>query len=209
MKNIIIDFDDLHYRHPENCLQTIQYLVDRNDKIKLLFFTIPYLDRLEIGNDDPFCKKLRKYIDSGHIQLAIHGTYHSSEEFKSLDYENARMKISLSERLMKEADLPFIKVFKGPHWGLNKSTIDVLMDRCYQAVFNHEDYKNLEVAGIDFKYYNWNLKDDYVAPTDRLVIAHGHTHNVCGNGIQEIADKLLMTLEENDLTPVHYDQALA
>tara|TARA_R110002074_G_scaffold402324_1_gene607076 strand:- start:147257 stop:147889 length:633 start_codon:yes stop_codon:yes gene_type:complete len=206
MKKILIDFDDLHYRHPENCLQTVDYLVERNPDIKLLFFTIPFLDRLEIGNDTKFCEDIKKYIDSGHIQLAIHGTYHSSEEFKNLDRENARMKISLSERLMREANLPFIRVFKGPHWGINKNTIDVLTDRDYDAIFSHEDYSHLETPDIDFCYYNWNLKDDYVSTEDKIVIAHGHTHSVCGNGIRQIADKLLSTIERENLIPTHYDK---
>jgi len=204
MKDLIIDFDDLHYRHPENCLRTIEYLVERNPTIKMLFFTIPYLDRQEIGNDERFCNDVREYIDSGHIQLAIHGTYHSSEEFKNLTDTAARMKISLSERLMSEAKLPFIKVFKGPHWGLNRETIEVLKSKDYKAVFSHDDYKHLETDGIDFRYYNWNLKDDYQDPGEDLVIAHGHTHNVCGNGIQETADKILRVLDKEDVRPIHY-----
>jgi hypothetical protein len=44
---------------------------------------------------------------------------------------------------------------------------------------------------LNIVYYNWNLKDEYnyeafENPIKKdIVVIHGHTHNVCGNGIEE------------------------
>ena len=43
-------------------------------------------------------------------------------------------------------------------------------------------------------YYNWNLKDE--APVETLLVAHGHTHNVCQNGINETMHRIKKFIRE-------------
>jgi len=194
---IVLDFDDLHWSNPVNCLDSIDYLISSNPKIKLTFFTIPYYNNNPIGADKDFCKRIKEYIDSNNIVLAIHGTTHSVLEYLEKSYEDAINSISLSEFYMTEAGLPFIKVFKGPHWGINKETINALIQHNYKEIFNHESFRHLEVPEIKFTYYNWNLKDNFTP--SKIIYAHGHTHDVCENGIRETRDKILDAIRTNNL----------
>lgn len=195
MKKLILEFDDLHFLNPENCLFEIKDLVSKFPNIKLSFFTVPNLRGVPIYNSTMFCEAIKSYIDSNNLEILIHGHTHTMEEFKNVCYEEAIEKLKQSETILQEARIPYKKVFRGPHWGINKETIQALIDLGYTHIYNHESYRHLEVPGIKFIYYNWNLKDP--APKDEYIIAHGHTHNVCSNGITEVKNKIEEFLSNN------------
>lgn len=206
MRKIILDFDDYHWLHPENCLAEIKNLVKHLPDVKILLFTIPMLRGKEIGGDKEFCEETRNLIEKGNIQLAIHGTFHTQEEFKDKSKQQALASIELSEACMKEAGLPFVNIFKGPHWALSKGTLEALIEKKYKTAFIHESQAYLELykMPIDLVYYNWNLKDNPPS-VDTILYAHGHTHDVCSNGIAQVSNKII-ELTRNETVTFHFPE---
>ena len=79
-------------------------------------------------------------------------------------------------------------MFRGPHWGISDEAIRALECEGFTHLYSHTDYKHLTSDTLKMVYYNWNLKDE--PPDSDSLVAHGHTHNVCGNGISETLDKV-------------------
>lgn len=197
---LILEYDDLHWQEPENCLKSINTLVKIYPDIKLSFFTIPNLRNFAISDDKAFCAAIRKYIDNNNICLGVHGFTHSAEEFKNLDYEEALDLLRRGEDIFKQADLSFRKIFRGPHWGMCENSIVALSHMQYTHLFNHEDYRHLDKfatdRGLKTRYYNWNLKNSEVDISKYFIIAHGHTHNVCENGIEESMSNVINFIDQ-------------
>jgi predicted deacetylase len=189
--NLCLEYDDLHWKSPENCLEHIENLVNMFPDIKLSFFTVPMLRGNPLNLDQEWCKKIRDYIDSDNICLGLHGFIHSQEEFKNISYGEAKAKISTASIIFERCGFPKPIAFRGPHWGINETTYRVLIDQNYKFVYTHEDYKHLILKYPEIKsvIYNQNLKDPIMPKQN--IIAHGHTHNVCSNGIQETKDKVV------------------
>lgn len=197
-KTLILEYDDFHWKSPENCLSTIQRFVDRFPNIKISLFSTPIHSYLPYRDDLNWCNSVRKLIESGNIHLAVHGIYHDSEEFKHKNFANACYSLKMAEEEFEKSSLPFVKVFRGPHWGINNETYAALECLDYTHIYTHEDYRHLITPERKIKsvIYNWNLKDE--APDLDLLIAHGHTHSVCSNGIQETFDKVSTFIENNN-----------
>ena len=193
--NFILDFDDFHYKSPENCLSTIYKLISKIPNIKLSLFTVPMLDGLPIFENKKWCTELMYLIESNNICLCPHGLTHSMLEFLNLDYDQTCDTILIMETIFKKSNLPIVPVFKGPNWGINKQVIKALQNFEYTHIYNHLDYKGLEQTSdkIKFIYYDWNLKDEFdpSLSNNKYIIAHGHTWNACNNGIEQISDKIL------------------
>lgn len=193
-KKLVLEFDDLHWLEPENCISSIQELVKRHPNIKLNFFTVPFLRDNSILTHKEFYKEIHKYTEN--VNLGYHGFNHSTLEFKDLSLWEAYSRLKMASLLLYEfAGAQTMKIFRGPHWGINAEVINALKQLNFTHIYNHEDYKHLEVPGIKFVYYNWNLKDEYKDEGD-LVIAHGHTHATCQNGIDENIDKISNFIEK-------------
>jgi len=213
MVNLVLEYDDLHFLPPENCMETIDKLVERFPDIKLSFFSIPYLRGFPVYADPEFCDKLRDHISNGNVSLAVHGLHHNQEEFKMYSYDQAYAALHMAESIFEEAKLPYRKVFRGPHWGLCDDSVKAMVKRNYTHLYSHEDYLELGESyqgKIKVLYYNWNLADEApleegllnkliakIAP--KTIIAHGHTHDTCSNGIAETFDKVCSYIENNDV----------
>jgi hypothetical protein len=196
---LILEFDDFHWRYPENCISEIQELVDEFPDIKISLFTTALLSNLPISNNVEWVSKVKKFILSDNIRLAVHGIYHNNQEFKYMTKDQALASLSLVHSAFDHAKLPFVKVFRGPHWGINQESIDALNELSYTHLYNHEDYRNLDhLFKNKVVYYNWNLKDD--SPVEDTLVAHGHTHNVCENGIKQVMPKIKKFIIENNPT---------
>ena len=186
--NLILEFDDFNPKETVNCIEYIDSLVSLFPKIKLTMFTSALYERKALFSDKVWCFRVREHIKNNNLRLAVHGLYHTQEEFKHKSYDDAKLSLVIAESVFNVSDLSFIKVFRGPHWGINENTYNALIDLQYKFVYTHESYNHLSAKFLNIKnvYYNWNLKDDFnlVESTD-FVIGHGHTHNVCGNGIEE------------------------
>jgi predicted deacetylase len=199
-KNLILEYDDFHWKYPENCLKTIKKFIEIIPNIKISLFTTPKHSGYKLSSNKEWCEEVKNLINDKNITLGVHGLFHSIEEFKHLSREEAVNKIIDAENEFKECNLPFVKVFRGPHWGINQNTYDALIELNYTHVYTHEDYKSLAEKNTNIKnvIYNWNLKD---APQSNnlFLIGHGHTHNVCQNGIEETFERVAMFIKENDV----------
>jgi hypothetical protein len=192
--NLILEFDDLNPKDEVNCLSSIDKLVSLFPNIKLTFFTSALYDRVALFSNKEWCFKIKKYIESDNIRLAVHGLYHTQEEFKNKSKDDALLSLIIAESVFNASKLPFIKVFRGPHWGINNNTYQSLIELEYKSVYTHETYIELANQYKDIKsiIYNWNLKDNFdPSIKDNVIIGHGHTHNVCGNGIDESFDRIV------------------
>lgn len=198
-RTLILEYDDFHWKSPENCLDTIYKFVEKYPTIKLSMFTVARHSDLWLGKDKEWCAKVKDLISNGNLQLAIHGLYHHQEEFKHKTYNEAMTSLVLAESEFIEEDLPYVKVFRGPHWGINQETYNALVALNYTHVYTHPDYASLIKYNQDIYniIYNWNLKDE--APDDEFLIGHGHTHNVCGNGIEETFDRVCSFIDNNEV----------
>ncbi len=190
--NVILEFDDFNPQHNVDCLEEIEKLVNLFPDIKLTMFTTSMYEQNNMSHWKDWCDKVRKYIESDNLRLAVHGLYHTNEEFKFKNKESAFDSIEKAEKIFNESNLPFIKVFRGPHWGINAATYEALIDHNYKFVYTHNDYYHLidKYPQIRSVIYNWNLKDDFDFVSDDIIIGHGHTHNVCGNGIEESMNRI-------------------
>lgn len=207
MQRIIFEFDDLN-PHPEvNCLPTIEKLIARYPNIVLNFFTIPIYKGVSLASDPIWCNRIRQLIELGNVNLAVHSTYHTTEEFKFLDYNTAIDKLVLSQSVFDEANLSFTKVFKGSHWGICSKSIEAMINLDYTHLYSHVSYKELNDKykdKIKIVYYNYNLKDTWPYLENKLldknvIVCHGHTspyeHLSCGNGITQCYEKLCNIIE--------------
>lgn len=206
--NIILEFDDLHWLYPENCLEYIDAFVEDFSDIKLNFFAISFLRGQAIYLNDNWCNRLRKHIENGNVQLAIHGFDHSHIEFEHIGKDEAAERITKAQEFLTKANLPFEKIFRGPFWGINENTYEVLVDQGFTHVYTHKRYEKLNPNyDITSVFYNWNVmyeyenmdKDEYAQPVENdIVVSHGHTHNV-GNGIAESYFNISEFIDEHDL----------
>lgn len=195
-KEIILEYDDLTHLNPENCIAQIDELVARHPKIKISFFTVPMMRGVPLSHDMAWCSRISKHIDNGNVTLAYHGLLHTPEEFKNLDKVECELRIRFATSIFNTCKLPVVKVFRGPHWGISDQAIKALEELEFTHLYNHTDYGHLASDKLKITYYNWNLKDD--SPDDAILITHGHTHNVCENGIAETLDKVSKFIDEHN-----------
>ena len=183
---LVLEFDDFNPKQEVNCIEELDRLISLYPTIKITLFTSALYERVPLFRDKEWCERVNKHINNNNVRLAIHGLYHDVEEFKTKSKEDALLTLNIAESVFKTANLPFIKVFRGPHWGINKNSYEALIEFGYKAIYTHPDYDYLIdlYPSIKSVIYNWNVKDVDCTARD-LVIGHGHTQNVCGNGIQE------------------------
>ena len=190
MKKLVLDFDDFHWSSPENCIDTIDSIVSACSNAKLSFFTVAKLQGRPLDQNPDWTARVRSHIEAGNICLGVHGLLHTRKEFKDKTYDEAIRDIREAERHFGRAELPFQKVFKGPHWGINEATYKALSELGYTHVYTHPDYANLSHPAIKNVFSNWNLKDKYRDVAETMT-GHGHTHNVCGNGIAQVMHRVI------------------
>lgn len=186
---LTLDYDDFHWFEPENCIDHVIRLVEVFPQIKVSLFTVPMLRQSPLWDDRQWCDRVRALCERGNLEIARHGLYHTQEEYRHCDYDYAIKSLLIGDRILDESGIPYVKVFRGPHWGINDATVRALNELGYTHLYNHVDHASI---GRNFLgrviYYNWNLA--HPAPDFRLLIAHGHTHDVCGNGIAQAFEKV-------------------
>lgn len=206
MKKIILEFDDFHPDKNVNCLEILNDLISRYKKQNIIInmFVPPCYHGTPMSDDREWCSKVRKHILSGNLCLAVHGRIHSQEEFKNLTYQESYMSLLNAEEEFKKSQLPFKKIFRGPHWGIGTASIGALIARRYTHLYSHTSYQKFNDSyshEISIVYYNWNLKDRfgvYENTWSDFIVAHGHTSNVCGNGIEESYNRIVEALDNNE-----------
>ena len=199
---LILEFDDFHHNKEVNCIDHVIKLISKypDDDIVVNLFSIPIYNGVPISKDKSWCRDVSDLVKAGKVCIAVHGTNHTQEEFKNIPYPTAYFLLDRSRKEFNEAGIDFVKAFRGPHWGICRAAVDALIVSKYTHIYNHTKYSDLENIfhpedDITFVHYNWNLKDDFGVYenelTNDIIVAHGHTSNVCGNGIQERFDSII------------------
>lgn len=193
---LVLEFDDFHFLDPESCIRPMLNLINRFPNIKLSLFSIPLLRGYPISQEKSFCDFIKYWADRGNIRLAVHGLLHTTEEFRYKGLNEAIESLKIAENIFYEGEIPFTKVFRGPHWGMNQQVVKALEICEYTHLYNHEQYFNLCSDKMKIVYYTWNLKDSFDSKSQKdLIIGHGHTHNVCGNGMEESMTRIIEMIE--------------
>jgi len=201
---IILEFDDFHHHKDVNCIDEVHKLISLHDDIIINLFTIPLYRGIPIGEDLGWCRDVSSLIECGKVCIAVHGTFHSQEEFRNTNYNQSCLLLEKSKQEFEKAGINFTKVFRGPHWGICEDAVNALIENGYTHLYNHTKYLDLENKmgnkKISFVYYNWNIKDDFGTfeneVKNNIIVAHGHTSNVCGNGIKERFHAITQTISE-------------
>lgn len=192
---LVLEYDDFCDQSPEDCLNFIEKQLVDDDKIKITLFTVPAMRGRAIG-DPVWVGRVKTLIQQDKIRLAVHGLFHTPEEFKNLNASEIHRRLNLAEEIFESLDLPYIKVFRPPHWTPSDDLHEVLAERGYTHWYNHQMHKSYEYLEPGYKcapvHYNYNLADGLEKFPDLAskVVAHGHTHDVCGNGIVQTWDRV-------------------
>jgi hypothetical protein len=122
--------------------------------------------------------EMPEYITDREIfSYCLHGWAHKHDEILT-DYKL---------KIWKGA-----KVYRAPFWQLPDEMYRRLHRHGYKIMLNPE-VKDTRI-GIRF---NWNLKDN--PPLDEeVIIGHGHIKNVCGNGILESFERIMMLPQDTE-----------
>ena len=198
MKNIklVLEYDDFHWDKPENCLDIIERFVSVVPNIKLTMFTVPNLRGNLLFQNPEWCKRVAELCNQGVLEISRHGWTHAPLEYEHCNFDYAMNSLLLGDKVLDSAGIPYARVFRGPYWGLNHETVRALNELGYTHLYNHIDHSSI---GHDFRnkvvFYNWNLGLE--PPEFKLLIGHGHTHNVCGNGIEETFERVINFIDIN------------
>lgn len=199
---VIFEFDDFNPHKEVDCLNTIKELVGLYPKIKLTFFVPAAYKNCRLDSDQNWCNEVRNLIKSENISLTVHGLYHSQEEFKFLNKDEAENRLKEAENIFQAAKLPFDKICRFPHWGNGEGAYEALISLNYKSCWTHEEYKWLSEKYPELKsvYYDWNLKDRFedsgLENHEGIIIAHGHSHSTCMNGIEESLDRICSFIDK-------------
>lgn len=165
MKPIVFDLDDLCDQW--NPWDTLMRWKNENPNGKVTLFTIPRRSSDEL---------IERYNALDWVELGMHGWWHHKGECLYWGEEILEPRMDMWETH------GLAKVFKAPHWLTTKYLYEPLEKRGW-IMADHamnkelwEGYKNIylyEKSGKTVPYQG----------------AHGHTHNVCGNGIEEAFNK--------------------
>jgi hypothetical protein len=165
MKSVVFDLDDLCDKW--NPWRELHEWKERNPNGKVTLFTIPQRisDTL-----------LKQYLDLDWIEIAMHGWYHTKGECFYWTEEDAMAKFQ------RCVDRGFIRGFKAPHWLMTPAVYRA----AHQAGWWVADHHDRAVIRDEVKdkprcyTYNDGGRD--------VIRAHGHTHNIEDNGIDEAMD---------------------
>jgi len=186
---IALEYDDMGVINPaiNQAWETLQNIKEHHD-LKVTFFTVPMemrytkLGHLTNPEFKPRLDAMREAHKQGWVEYAVHGLSHLPKEFSNLDAKSTEKRMVAVEKIFKEAELSYVKIFKAPNWLISKEAEKVIKARGYKVVKDN--------------YYQWNLKDNrpgLIELDGKVCITHGHLQDGdgCDNGVCETADKIL------------------
>jgi peptidoglycan/xylan/chitin deacetylase (PgdA/CDA1 family) len=147
------------------------------------------------------CNKIRELINENKIEIAIHGYYHYNpklvihgQEFQNLSYEESKKRILLAEEILQKVNLPFVKIFRPPGWGISEGLLKALKELNYQAIAVHSSssrtYEIGEYYGLKTIHQNYSISEKPEIALEQaekrgVVLAKGH---MCYNYGKEIIE---------------------
>lgn len=176
---VVFDVDDFSDKYGGGkTLDDLLVLKDRYPKFKCTLFTIPARIHYSL------LERARRY---DWIELGVHGwTHEPLEELKTL---NPQMLLKYLDVLPHTDDKPYSKIFRPPGWYITREHVNALNRRSYAVALNRRDVDRLSPY----------CEHGYYACDDRWPAWHGHTHDVCGNYLnQHLPDLLKKWSPEQD-----------
>ncbi len=197
MVNIIITVDDVHPEQDYGLIDDIPPMSYINDLIenfgaKFTFFVVP-----KWNNDDRY--DIRQHKDwiknmSNNIEISGHGLYHfsniekfSSQEFRELENEEIKNKLSESFYMFKDAGID-IKGFKFPGWYTPIVSHSILNELGCKYVCVHNKDTDIKITkdydGIKRVPYSYGideLPDPKTLNDDDTILLTSHISNKGGN----------------------------
>jgi hypothetical protein len=180
---IALEADD--YNPKNHRFDVLEKLKSRYGGFKITMFTVAWDIRynsdkggLPIPREEfkSWVNAVRHAIDDGWLEIAIHGLTHAPHEFLDLEPKLAAAKVGFAQKMLEDAKIPYVKIFKAPYWELRKDSKRAI--------------EKLGFKVVEDGYYNWNIKDTFPVEKD-LVIGHGHVQDEMGNGLSESLIRLM------------------
>ncbi len=183
MKPIILDFDDYCTEH--NILPNLEYLKTLLPNLKVNLFTIPGRTSNAL---------LKRTVKKKWARMIPHGFKHKS------NYECAYMSRHRAKIKLNKINSQFFeKGFKAPGWQISVGLMEALREKGWwvgvqwkdDRMFGHPDgpFQPGVIPGL--KYYSLNEQPNYT-------VIHGHCQEVCGNGLEQLWQKLISLPKDID-----------
>lgn len=182
-KIIALEADDFNPKNHR--FDILEKLRDRFPNFKITVFTVAWDIRydtetggLPVSREEfkSWVNIVRHAIDEGWLEVAVHGLTHAPHEFYDLKPDLAVAKVKFAQKMLEDAKIPYVKIFKAPFWELKENG---------KKAIEKEGFRVVEDG-----YYNWNIKDEFPVELDK-VIGHGHIQDVVGNGLSESLIRLM------------------
>lgn len=182
-KIIALEADDFNPKNHR--FDILEKLRDRFPNFKITMFTVAWdirynteLGGLPVSKEEfkSWVNIVKHAIDDGWLEVAVHGLTHAPHEFLELEPKLAVAKVKFAQKMLEDAKIPYVKLFKAPFWELREDS---------KLAIKKEGFRVVEDG-----YYNWNIKDEFPVELD-MVIGHGHVQDTMGNGLSESLIRLV------------------
>lgn len=179
-----------------------------------LRFLFKFFPVVKPFGDEPFnllkhpewCSWVRDEVKKGRLEIAVHGYNHHNpvrvihgQEFLGLNSSEVENKLSLAEEIFERAEIPFVKGFRPPGWGMADSLTQNLLKRGYEFFGPYPSSYRLskvgDLDGLKIVPQNYSISESASialgqAEENGVVFAKGHlAHNygkeIISNGLSE------------------------
>ena len=164
-KLAIITIHDVNPSCSEKILKTTYEL--NKLKIKYNLSIVPYYSKKYNLNDYmDFCDKISSLLQSGNVELTLHGLYHQTEgkfdDFDTESKEEEKEEIQKGLDILSAARLPRPSMFIPPAWHLSRQCIEALKELNFNI---SESMTELDFIQAGTKYIlhpvmNWDQQGD-------------------------------------------------
>jgi len=210
MPKVIFDLDDFQIG---NALENLKKIKEHFPQFKCTAFTIPMNINLITG--EITMKKYKQWIEAvkecDWIEIALHGFNHlpppEMKEFErdgkiyKVNKKRAEEIIRAGENLLKQLELPFVKVWKSPFWETSDEAYEVLKERDYiVGVDKNQPLPKLE--GLKMYQYNWSIDEEM--PKGDVIKAHSHCYGTNNDLTMNLFNILKLPEDSEFLTVSEY-----
>lgn len=185
---LVIDVDDLSPSKPG--LELLMRLKQHYPALKVTCFT-PAMDQAVAQKKMPEDKLLEwaKIVSSlDWIEIAPHGFLHFEHEME-LTYKQTRDVIVACEEVFKKIGLPFVKIWKSPHWQTSKEAYQALRDAGYVVAVD-KNQPIPQIPGLKMYVYDKSLEQPLTKEDmeQEVIKWHGHIGGTFYNDISWCVD---------------------
>lgn len=189
---IALEFDDFSPRN--SSFGILEEIKDHYPNFKVTMFTVPW--EVRFGEQTPITEpKFAPWVNAvkesaSWLEIALHGMSHAPMEFAEVSEEEAAKRMIIGMKMFENREIPLAMIFKAPQWALNPGVVRAANSLGLDVVHDH--------------YYNWNLADECPFTKEQIkndpgvIIAHGHVQKVCGNGLEEVAHRIMQIPPETE-----------